>query len=809
MKTSLSGNAMSRWDLDKGKPLCSFAGVSCDSQGYVDKLDVSGWSLSGSFPTNICFYLPNLRVLRLSHNHLHGDFYKTIVNCSALEELDLSFLYLRGLVPDLSPLRSLKVLDMSNNHFSGDFPMSIFNLTSLEYINFNEDNSFNLWQLPDEVSRLKNVKVLILTTCKLSGRIPASIGNLTSLVDLELSGNNLVGPIPREIGLLENLELFECYYNLRLAGTIPEEFGNLTKLRDLDISVSKLTGKIPESICRLPNLQSLQLYNNSLSGEIPKVLGSSTTLTCLSLYGNSLSGEFPQNLGSTSAMEILDVSENSLSGPLPADICKGGKLQYFLVLLNQFSGGIPDSIANCKTLLRFRVSSNHLEGSIPEGIFGLPHASIIDLSYNNLSGPIANTIRNARNVSELFLQGNKLSGIVPREISGAFNLVKIDLSNNFLSGPIPSEIGNFKRLNLLMLQSNKFNSSIPESLSSLKYLNVLDLSNNLLTGKIPTSLSKLLPNTINFSNNSLSGPIPLSLIKAGLTESFSGNQGLCVAMDVHETFPNFPICSKVYNKKRLDLIWAVIISSVIIFVGALLFLKRRFGKDRAVMEHDETVSSSLFSYDVKSFHRISFNEKEILEALIEKNIVGRGGSGTVYRIELSTGEVVAVKKLWSQRMKNPTPGHGVPINKELKTEVETLGTYGYLAPEYAYSSKATTKCDVYSFGVVLMELITGKKPVEADFGENKNIIYWISKKVESKEGVMEVLDKKLSCSFADEMIQVLRIAIRCTCKTQSLRPTMSEVVQLLIEADPCRFESHKSSKTKESAKINNTTTSEL
>ncbi|MCL7027647.1 hypothetical protein MKW94_001814, partial [Papaver nudicaule] len=111
---------------------------------------------------------------------------------------------------------------------------------------------------------------------------------------------------------------------------------------------------------------------------------------------------------------------------------------------------------------------------------------------------------------------------------------------------------------------------------------------------------------------------------------------------------------------------------------------------------------------------------------------------------------------------------------------------------YSYTSRATTKCDVYSFGVVLMELITGKKPVEAEFGESKNIIYWISCKVETKEGAVEVLDKRLLGLFRDEMIKVLRIAIRCTAKAPSHRPTMNEVVQLLIEADPCKFETCKS-----------------
>lgn len=118
--------------------------------------------------------------------------------------------------------------------------------------------------------------------------------------------------------------------------------------------------------------------------------------------------------------------------------------------------------------------------------------------------------------------------------------------------------------------------------------------------------------------------------------------------------------------------------------------------------------------------------------------------------------------------------------------------------EYAYSSKATTKCDVYSFGIVLMELVTGKKPVEHEFGENKNIVYWISSKVDTKEGTMDVLDKRLSGSFKDDMVQVLRIAIRCAYTNPALRPTMNEVVQLLIEADPDRFESNRPpGKTKE------------
>ncbi|CAI9116054.1 OLC1v1017104C1 [Oldenlandia corymbosa var. corymbosa] len=915
MKKSFTGDMLSNWDVANGSnSFCNYAGVGCNSQGYIEKIDISGWSLSGQFPEDVCRYLPFLRILRVDHNNLLGRFPNGITNCSLLEELNMSFDLLGGTLPDLSPLQSLKSLDLSSNFFQGKFPLSFTNLTNLEFLNFNENGKFDPWELPENISRLTKLRVIIFSTCNVQGKIPASIGNMTSLVDLELSGNYLTGKLPPELGNLKNLQQIELYYNA-LEGEIPVEFGNLTELRDIDMSVNKLT-KLPESLCRLPKLTALQLYNNSLTGEIPAALGNSTTLTLLSLYENFLTGKIPENLGRSAPLVGFDLSENQLSGELPPYVCNGGKLLYFLVLENKISGQIPESYSRCSSILRFRVNYNQLEGRIPDGVLAFPHASIIDLSNNRLNGLIARTIGNAKNLSELFLQNNRISGFLPAEISGAINLVKIDLSNNLLSGPIPPEIGNLRQLNLLLLQHNKFNSSIPQSLSSLQLLNVLDLSNNLLTGNIPGNLSELLPNSMNFSNNLLSGPIPLSFVMGGLLESFAGNPDLCVPPHKNTSTTKFPLCSRDSNRKTINCLWVIGLSVGLVIVGIVLFLRRWLRKDRARTENDDTLSSSFCSYDVKSFHRLSFDQREIIESMIDKNIVGYGGSGTVYKIELSNGESVAVKKLWSRKAKDFATDDQLVLDKELKNEVDTLGsirhknivklycyfssldcnllvyeymlngnlwdalhggkvlldwparyqialgvaqglaylhhdlmppiihrdikstnilldinyqpkvadfgiakvlqarggkdstttviagTYGYLAPEYAYSSKATTKCDVYSFGVVLMELITGKKPVEADFGENKNIIYWVSTKVDTKEGAYDVLDKKISGSFKDEMIKVLRIAIGCTCKTPASRPSMNEVVQLLIEADPCRrFGSCKSFNIKTNNKV--------
>lgn len=703
----MSGNSFSQWNISHSSnsnpnntlqpPYCNYIGIACDDEGYVTEIDFTSWFLSGHLP-DICSYLPKLRVLRLASNNIHGGFPTSVLNCSLLQELDLSHSNLAGALPDLSPLKSLRHLDLSYNLFCGKFPLSITNLTSLEVLNFNENNGFRLWQIPEEITRLTNIKHMLLMTCSVTGFIPATIGNMTSLVDLELSGNYLTGRIPAELGKLKNLESLELYYNQHLMGEIPDEIGNLTQLIDLDFSVNRLTGNIPEKLCRLPNLASMQLYNNSLTGEIPPALGNSTSLKMLSLYLNFLTGEIPRSIGKYSKVVGLDLSENKLSGELPPDVCRGGELLYFLVLDNQLSGRLPEDYAKCNSLIRFRVSRNGLIGPISNGLLGLPKAAIIDLGSNHFEGSLPKSIRNAKNLSELYVQGNRLSGTLPAEISKATNLVKIDLSNNLLSGPIPSEIGDLEKLNVLLLQSNKLVSSIPDSLSMLKSLNLLNLSNNLLSGRIPESLCELLPNSLDFSNNRLSGPVPLLLIKEGLGESYSGNPDLCVPNYFNSSNANLPICEQTNKRKRLDIIWALGISACVVILGLLLLLKRWSSRERPVVEQGALSHTSSFSYDIKSFHKLSFDQREIVEALIKKNVISYGGSGTVYKIALSNGQSVAVKKVWTSKTKDKLTDE-LLLDRELKAEVDTLGNIRHknIVKLYCYFSNSDSNLLVYEY----------------------------------------------------------------------------------------------------------------
>ena len=99
------------------------------------------------------------------------------------------------------------------------------------------------------------------------------------------------------------------------------------------------------------------------------------------------------------------------------------------------------------------------------------------------------------------------------------------------------------------------------------------------------------------------------------------------------------------------------------------------------------------------------------------------------------------------------------------------------------------KTDIYSFGVVLLELLTGKRPIESEFGEAVNIVEWVGSKVRSKSGIVDRLDANVgaSCSMVqEEMLLVLRIALLCTSRCPRDRPSMRDVVTMLGEAKPRR-----------------------
>ncbi|KAL0398069.1 UNVERIFIED_CONTAM: LRR receptor-like serine/threonine-protein kinase GSO1 [Sesamum radiatum] len=112
------------------------------------------------------------------------------------------------------------------------------------------------------------------------------------------------------------------------------------------------------------------------------------------------------------------------------------------------------------------------------------------------------------------------------------------------------------------------------------------------------------------------------------------------------------------------------------------------------------------------------------------------------------------------------------------------GSYGYIAPEYAYSLKATEKSDVYSMGIVLMELVTGRMPTDGRFGMDMDMVRWVESHMEMQgSAAEELIDPVLKPLLPNEetaIFQVLEIALRCTKTAPAERPSSRQACDLLV-----------------------------
>ena len=210
------------------------------------------------------------------------------------------------------------------------------------------------------------------------------------VIELDLSGNNLTGSIPPELGDLTSLSMLNLgqywddgkdnFSSNKLAGPIPSELGDLTNLRVLDLAGNNLTGTIPLELASLSNLEELHLHNgNSLTGSIPPGLGNLVNLESLGLSHNRLTGTIPPELGSLVYLEFLGLINNRLTGKIPPELGNLSKLSQLWLNNNRLTGKIPPELGNIPNLFNLWLSGNRLTGCIPEWLRDLPANDVENL----------------------------------------------------------------------------------------------------------------------------------------------------------------------------------------------------------------------------------------------------------------------------------------------------------------------------------------------------------------------------------------------------------------------------------------------
>jgi Leucine-rich repeat (LRR) protein len=324
--------------------------------------------LTWEVPSSIC-KLKFLRVLDLSNNDLSGSAPQCLGNFSnSLSVLHLGMNNLRGTIPStFSKGSNLEYLNLNGNELEGKIPLSIVNCTMLEFLDLGNNKIEDTF--PYFLEMLPELKILVLKSNKLHGFMkgPTTFNSFSKLQILDISENNLRGPLPEEFfnsleGMM-NIDQDMIYlttryysgYNYSLKMTwkgLEVEFVKIQSiLRVLDLSNNSFTGEIPKPIGKLKGLQQLNLSHNSLTGHIQSSLGFLTNLQALDMSLNMLTGRIPVQLTDLTFLEVLNLSQNKLEGPIP-----GGK---------QFNTFDPSSFQGNLGLCGFPMPTECNNGVVP------------------------------------------------------------------------------------------------------------------------------------------------------------------------------------------------------------------------------------------------------------------------------------------------------------------------------------------------------------------------------------------------------------------------------------------------------------
>ncbi|KAM1715066.1 hypothetical protein ACFX12_025594 [Malus domestica] len=289
-KESLTKNpesSLSTWNSSDQTP-CSWVGVTCREEKVVS-LSIPNKQLSGIFPRALG-NLSALRHLNLRENKLSGSLPSELFNAKALQSLVLSGNSLSGSVPaEIGKLSYLQALDLSQNSFNGSIPSSIV--------------------------QCKRLKILVLAQNQFSGSLPQGMGtSFVHLQKLNISFNILSGSIPEEMSNLSSLRsTLDMSHNL-FNGSIPPSLGSLPETVYIDLSYNNLSGPIPLNGA-LINIGPTAFVGNRLLCGLPlKISCSSSSQSSNSQNSGGSSGMNGKHNNSSRGIFVITVAAGVMAG---------------------------------------------------------------------------------------------------------------------------------------------------------------------------------------------------------------------------------------------------------------------------------------------------------------------------------------------------------------------------------------------------------------------------------------------------------------------------------------------------------------
>nr|XP_007132111.1 hypothetical protein PHAVU_011G067400g [Phaseolus vulgaris]ESW04105.1 hypothetical protein PHAVU_011G067400g [Phaseolus vulgaris] len=806
---------------------------------YLQEIDLSRNYLNGTIPLE--WGLLNIVHISLSANRLTGSIPPELANISTLQSLTLEFNQLSGNLPsELGNLPSIQRLLLTSNNFTGELPATFARITTLQEVRLG-DNQFS-GKIPDFIQSWTSLQKLVIQGTGLSGPIPSGISLLESLTDLRISdidgSDHFPFPQLNNLSNLEILILRSCNIN----GTIPEYLGTMSSLQTLDLSFNKLSGQIPSSFeYGLRKIEYIYLTGNILTGPVPAWAEKDKNVD-LSYNNFSMenSGQQPCQRGNVNlfASSSMDNSSESISC-LKSVACPkksyslhincGGK--QVTVNGNETYDDDTDNAGPARFHLKYYIWLNQSKLFMDDAeLYMDARVSPISLTYYGFclgNGNYTVNLRFAevmftedqtynslgRRIFDVYIQGNLVlknfniaeeAGGVNKAITKSFTIVistntleirlywagkgttgipfksvygplisAISVNPNFIppsengsrmsAGAVVAIVASVAVFLVLVFGILRWKGCLGQKSSLAKELKGLKLQMGIFTLR----QIKVATNNFNKANKIGEGgfgPVYKGTLSDGTiiavkqlsSKSSQGNREFLNELGMISALQH-PCLVKLYG---------------CCVEGDQLLLVYEY------MENN-SLARALFGAEE---HQIK------LDWPTRKTICVGIAKGLAYLHEESKLKIVhrdikSTNVLLDKDLKPKISDFGLAkLDEEDNTHISTriVGTYGYMAPEYAMHGYLTDKADVYSFGIVALEIISGRSNMIQRHKETSfHLLDWAHMLKES-DNLMELVDSRLGLDFnKKEVTTMINVALSCTNVSASLRPTMSSVVSML------------------------------
>ncbi|EPS69681.1 hypothetical protein M569_05081 [Genlisea aurea] len=606
----------------------------------------------------------------------------------------------------------------------------------------------------------------------------------SSVVSLNLSGlglNGTMGYLLNNLASLTTLDLSNNSMNDRIPYQLPP------KLTSLNLARNNLTGGLPYSISAMSQLGYLNLSGNKLSQNIGDLFTNHPLLATLDASFNNFTGDLPPSFSSLTNLSALQLQDNQFSGSL--NVLVGLPLTNLNVADNNFSGWIPNTLLSIPNFI-YQGNSFFNGPAPPPPPYTAPPPGRPHPYHGQPVLPKSTVAPNASQTRGNHLKAGAIVGII---IGSLFLVVLLLLVLAFATrkGSIkgiddqPSTADfhiNHHHVNAVMQEQGPKSTAVVSDVKSIVSENGAADSLHEKTSSMRRiksqvtatsyTVAALQTATNNFSQENLVGEGSLGRV-------------------YRATFSN----GKVMAVKKIDSVAAASLQEEDAFLEAISNLSRLRHPNIASLvgycaEHGQRLLVHDFIGNGNLHDMLHFDHERRKSLMWNARV--RIALGTARALEYL--HEVCLPPVVHRNLKSAnillddelTPhlsdcGFAV-LSPNAERQVSSAQIFGYSAPEFSLSGIYTVKTDVYSFGVAMLELLTGRKPLDSSrVRTEQSLVRWATPQLHDIDALAGMVDPSLDGMYpAKSLSRLADIIALCVQPEPEFRPPMSEVVQALV-----------------------------